>query len=504
MPAQPSNPPPASPRFAPGRSRGAGLALAAALLAFAAFACGGDDKPKEPEFIRAEPSSGERVVGPAPEILRSASGGGAQLPPSGPPGAAARGVSEAGLGLTVQHVETATLPADGAVLVALVQSRPPGPPPIAQLPARDQDGILAALEALGVKRENVSFETSPTFGPFPAIGVRMPLANLPQEGDRVIDAIESVVGRTQSGVRFTISDCAKALAPLRKAAFEAAAQEASSLADAASLTLGPVQSIMLATQPAYGPPSDDPCSPELPPVPKGPTSLRALDAEPEARVSLNLTVTFSVGGPAAEARLTASGSGKAVAKADEAYVVASIPVAGGPFGPLPIDEKDREELIAKIKALGVDEDDIDLSDGAPYGQNLVSVEMSVDKAARDGEKVFAAVEDVFGRTEVQGVWFSHSNCLAVLTEARKQAIADARAQAESMAAASGLKLGGLAGVLESPGVPGYGIGLTPCTEDLATLLSVGGPYAIGLKPLGAEPEFTVTAAVTLTYELAGP
>jgi len=504
MPAQPSNPPPASPRFAPGRSRGAGLALAAALLAFAAFACGGDDKPKEPEFIRAEPSFGERVGGPAPEILRSAPGGGAQLTPGGPPTTASAGALESDVGLTVQHTEAATLRADSAILVALLQSRPPGPLPIAQIPLKDQNDVLAALAALGVKREDVTFQTNPTFGPFPAINVRMPLDNLPQAGKRVIDAIETVVGRTQSGVRFTISDCATALAPLRKAAFEAAAQEARSLADAASLTLGPILSISLASQPGYGPPSDDPCDPDSLPFPKGPSSLRPLDAQPEARVSLNLAVTYSVGGPTSSARLAASGAGKAVAKADEAYVVASIPVVGGPFGPLPINERDRKDLIAKIKALGVDEDDIELTDGAPYGQSLLSVEMSVEKAARDAEKVIAAVEDVFGRTEVQGVWFSHSNCLAVLTEARKQAIADARAQAESLAAAAGLKLGGLAGVSEPPGVPGYGIGLTPCTEDLATLINVGGPYAIGLKPLGAEPEFTVTAAVTVAYELTGP
>ncbi|MPZ49513.1 MAG: hypothetical protein GEU75_09490 [Dehalococcoidia bacterium] len=189
------------------------------LVTIALAACTGDDNESEPEIVRSGGGMSESTSSDPPDIIRSQAGG-AISSAGGPPVAGAQtGLSS--LGLTVRHTESAEATADQAFLMALVQSRPPaGPIPFAQLPSRDQAGVIAAVEAVGVQREAVSFESTSSYGPFATISVRLPIDNLPDEGQRVLDAIESVVGRTQSGVRFAISDCAAALAPLRQAAAE--------------------------------------------------------------------------------------------------------------------------------------------------------------------------------------------------------------------------------------------------------------------------------------------
>ncbi|MPZ49512.1 MAG: DUF541 domain-containing protein [Dehalococcoidia bacterium] len=228
------------------------------------------------------------------------------------------------------------------------------------------------------------------------------------------------------------------------------------------------------------------------------------------RLSLDLTVTYAIGSdpaPGADsgARLTAGGSGSATAKANEAYIVVLIPSQSGPFGPQPFASKTRDELLEAIRDLDIDEEDIEISNSLLGGPVIVSVELSIDELTDKGEEVIDAVEEVVGNSQSHGAWFSHSNCAAVLDEAREQAIEDAHRNAEALAAAAGFELGDLAALTESQTQPSpYGPRQNPCSDDLSTVIGVGGPYGAGLVALDAEPEITVATTVTVTYSISNP
>jgi uncharacterized protein YggE len=133
---------------------------------------------------------------------------------------------------------------------------------------------------------------------------------------------------------------------------------------------------------------------------------------------------------------------------------------------------------------------------------VVSVEVELSKLSERGKEVITAVEDVLGRSEFQGVWFTHSNCGAILQEARKQALTDARHNAEALATAAGVQLGTLMSVADAAPPPGPLITSNPCTKDVASI-AVGSPYGPQIKPLDAKPELTVTAAVALSFAISG-
>lgn len=475
-------------------------------VALALVVGGGDsDKPDEPEFVRPNGSSSSGSSGAAPEIIRSQAGGSTHVL-VGPVAVTGSTTAPVPSGLTLKRTESATVPADDAYIVALIP-RPPGPTPFGQLSSRDQSQLLAALQALGVKEEDITIDSSTSFGPFTSVSVHVGLSGLAAGGGKqVLDVVEATLGRSQSsGVRFALKDCSTALTPLRKQALDAIAADAKAFAQSAALSLGPLVAVSQSpTLPIYGPLAGDPCSPQSAPGPKGGGAILPLESKPEVRLSVDLNATYSLGAEDGGAGLTATGSGTATAKADEAYVIASVSANIGPFGPQPVPQKSREDLIAKIRGLGFDESDIEVDSsrfGAPV---VVSVEMDLAKLAQRGKDVIAAVEEVFGRSDVQGVWFSHSNCQAVLTEARKQALGEAKRNAESLAAAANLQLGGLLALSDAAPQPGPFPVSNPCSEDVAATVGLGnGPYGLALKPLDAKPEFSLTTAVSVTFAISG-
>jgi hypothetical protein len=63
-------------------------------------------------------------------------------------------------------------------------------------------------------------------------------------------------------------------------------------------------------------------------------------------------------------------------------------------------------------------------------------------------------------------------------------------------------LGELVEIADTPaGLGPYGPVLPPCSEDVAQLIGLGGPFGAAIQPFGAEPEFTVSAAIMVTYSL---
>jgi uncharacterized protein YggE len=484
------------------------------------LACSGDDDTKDkkaksqstPEFVR-EARSAPTMGTLPPPIITSSGPGAASVStgPIAPPSVAGPSSSthaDSG-GLTVRHVETATVAADQAFVVIQLQSVP-GPGPFTPgISGRQQEQVTSALTAIGVKKDDINFETSSGFGPFASISVPVPVKDLATRGKQVADAIERAVGsRPQSGARFALSDCRTALDPLRKKAIEGAHEDAKALAAASSLTLGSLRAVnqSLSQGSIPGPPSD-PCSGSLSARPPG--SLLALDAEPKVTINLQVDATYALGSGTADGGLSVTGTGKATAKADEAYIVVTVfSSSPGPFGPAPVSKKSRDELVTKLKALKIDEDDIQIENvfNGP-GQTVVSVEAPIADLAKTSKDVVSAVEDVLGRSQNQGVWFSHSNCAAVLAEARKQAIADAKRSAEALAGSASIKLGSLTSLSEGPVTPiaPYGSPATtdPCTDNVASLFQASsGPYGqVNLKPFDSTPEFTVNSSVTVTYAI---
>jgi uncharacterized protein YggE len=476
------------------------------------MACSGDKEDlsqAEPEFIetgvgRVRPSGAAE----APEIVRSSSGGGISLGYPAAPGLAS--AVETG-GLTVSDKASAVVPADEAFAVVLVPFRPVGPlPPAATLPARQQAEVLTALQAQGFAREDVIFETSSVYGPFATVSVRVPVNEVATAGKKAIDAVENITGRGESsGARFGLKDCVDALGPLRKEALEGAGSKAKAIAADASLTLGPLVAVSeRAPAPiVYGPPQTDPCAPADSFGKFGPGSaLSALDATPEVNLSLEMTLTYSLGGSGGEG-VSATGTGRATAKANEAYIVIiTVPgVPSGPFGGQALSKKQRDDVIAKLKALKIDEDDIDiLAPSLGGGQTIISVETGIDNLQQRGKEITTAVEDVVGRSQQQGVIFSHSNCEAVLAEARKQALTDAKRRVDALAAAASLKLGQMV-ALSEPIVPSGppDPAATVCDQDPVQMLN-GGIYGAIVQSFDAEPLLTVSSRVNVSYSFTGP
>ncbi|MEX1104142.1 MAG: SIMPL domain-containing protein, partial [Dehalococcoidia bacterium] len=299
------------------------------------------------------------------------------------------------------------------------------------------------------------------------------------------------------------------LRPVRKAAFEAAEERARAVAAASSLTLGDVSAVLeLPSATPYGGPVDDPCDPAAALQFKGYGALLPVDSAPEVQVVLDVSVTYQLaasgtGEGSLSKGIVAVGAGSVTAKADEAYIVVLTEAASGPTGPRPIAERDRDDVLERLKALGVAAEDVEFYSPQFGGPNVVSVETDdLANLADLGDDVADAIEEVFGRSYNNGVIFSHSNCEAARDEARKEAIEDARARGASLAGAASLKLSGrVDSVAEAPIQSPYGPApIDPCEEDLSAV-ALGGYGTADIKPFTAEPEFTVRSVLSVSFEV---
>jgi uncharacterized protein len=451
-----------------------------------------------PGHALSTPAAEPTPSGPAPRIITRTRGG---VVNQGGPGVTAAPLT----GLTVQHTEKATLPATAVYAMATFVSRV-GLTPGGVLPASEVKKITDGLAAAGFA--DVTVQNDGRFGPNAIVQVKIPLNDLAASSKKVFDAIEASAGRPeQTGVQFGLEDCVAGLDPLRRAAFTSAEAKARAAASAGSLTLGPI----IATSDAvplnvYGPgiPSD-PCDPSAELQFKGFASFKTVDSKPEVEASLSLTVTYALAGDGRAADtsgLTATGSGRVTAEANEAYVVVLVQPNYGPTGPRPISERDKAEVLAKLKELGVAEADVTFQSSNYGGPFVVSVEMAdLARVSRDGDDIGDAIEDVLGSGGGKGVVFTHSRCRDVESEARKEALADARSKAERLAAVTGVKLGKPRSVADAGALanPYGGVAADPCSEDLSTIgFNPYGPGG-GLKAFDSKPEFEVASSVLITF-----
>jgi uncharacterized protein YggE len=481
-----------------------GGALLAAALAVA-VACG---EGKTPSKTGGGDGGGDSTApatrkpsGPSPQIVSRSRGGMTTV-------VGAYGITTAPAlpGITVQFTEKSVLPA--GLAFAVVSFTPKGPvgPGGGFFAAADLAKLKAALSAAGFLETDVRNDMQ--YGPFGIIRVKVPLADRAAASKKVFEIIENAVGRPdQTGVQFALADCGPALEPVRRAALKGAEAKAKAIASAGGLSLGAI----VATNESpmanpYGPPATDPCDPATEFQYKGMSSLQSVEATPEVNVTVNMTVTFSTGtapGAPAPGGITTTGLGRVTAVADRAYVVVFTNPKGGPTGPKPMTDREKDSVIDAVKSFGVRKEDIVFAP-SPYGAPAaVAVAVSdLVKAGKEGRDIANAIEDALGDGISKGMLFTHSRCGDVLDEARKEAFADARDRAERLAGSTGAKLGkGFrslldAGTASSPyGGPPVS---DPCDPTLSYLV-YGGYSSAAVKAFDAKPEFEVSAALQVTF-----
>lgn len=160
-----------------------------------------------------------------------------------------------------------------------------------------------------------------------------------------------------------------------------------------------------------------------------------------------------------------------------------------------------EETIAALKALGVEDKDIKLNayGGENYyyiypaqreGEYRVTATLTVSSDSRDEAQT---IQDYLATTSASGqltpvVQFSEAKQKELESQAREQAIADARAKAEQSASLLDAKLGKVLEVSESSGFDIYPL-------DSTTELRTDGNEASGLPVQPGQNEFTYSVEV---------
>ena len=452
-----------------------------------------EDTQLSPEPIPVPAPQGEVVVvqdvpalGPAAFLYSGVDGFGA-LP-------IAQRVSEAG-GLTITANGSVTVSADEAYVI-VIPDRFYGPGGPERLSHEDRDDVLQNLVDLGIDGDDIDFESGQEYEP-EVISVEVQIADLPEIGDLILDAVEDVVRRSErSGVRFGVSrqNCDRALAAARQEAITQAEGDSLDLAKALGLVRGGIIAALESPANSFGPglPSLDKCGGgQFHPYQ---TPLIPFDADPEVEVSLRMRITY---GPESEQTggITATANGSVMSTADEAYIVVIPEQFYGPGGPEKLSGEDRDDVAQNLIDMGIGKDDIQFESGQLYGLETISVEVQIGDLPEIGDLILNAIEDVIRRSEHSGVRFtlSEENCDRALALARRDAISQIDRKADDLVAALGMVRGGVVGAVEDP-FSDFRYG--PGSADRCGGLSQD-PYA--LLSFDAEPSVDVVVPLQLTY-----
>ena len=197
--------------------------------------------------------------------------------------------------------------------------------------------------------------------------------------------------------------------------------------------------------------------------------------------------------------LTVLANGSVTMDADEAYVVVVPETFSGPGGPEPIPSKDRAEVIAKLAAMGIEEDKIEFESGRPYQPVSIVVEVEVEELPEAGERILDAVEDVLRRSQRSGVRFSLSeaNCDRALALARQEAVPQAEKDAQVLAEALGVSQGD---VIEGAEFLLSDFGSVPLGTRCGGGQSLS-PYQVPLMPFDADPKVEISTQLQITYAI---
>jgi hypothetical protein len=201
-------------------------------------------------------------------------------------------------GLTVAVNRSVTVEADEAYVVITPTAAygfSGSPLPIS---SENRTALIAKLGEIGIAKEDIEFKSQPYSGS--TVFVQVQISELPQVGQSVLDAVEAVLGDSEShGVHFSLSQekCDQALALARREAMPQADKTAADLAEAFSIKrgsiVGAVESPFLNF--VYGPINLDVCGLQFqdPYV----VEVEPFDAEPKVEVAVGLQVSYAIESP---------------------------------------------------------------------------------------------------------------------------------------------------------------------------------------------------------------
>ena len=132
------------------------------------------------------------------------------------------------------------------------------------------------------------------------MSAQVQISELPQVGQLVLDAVEAVLGRSEShGVHFSLSQekCDQALALARRQAVPQADETAADLAEALSIKRGSIVGAAESPFPnfAYGPIDLEACGNQF----QDPyyVEVEPFDAEPKVKVAVGLQASYAIEAP---------------------------------------------------------------------------------------------------------------------------------------------------------------------------------------------------------------
>ena len=188
---------------------------------------------------------------------------------------------------------TAKAKADEAYVLVLFESE--DEEPTGGATASDRTRILDGLATLKIDKKDVQITSRSDYGVTTIVQVETKADGLATGGKDIVRAVEDVLGRSDiSGVRFSSSGCAGLLAKARKDAIGDARQRAGTLAEAAGVKLGALQSISELT-----PTGADPCDDSVEAFlgdEYGAFPLQPFDAEPELTLITSAQLGFAISG----------------------------------------------------------------------------------------------------------------------------------------------------------------------------------------------------------------
>lgn len=196
------------------------------------------------------------------------------------------------------------------------------------------------------------------------------------------------------------------------------------------------------------------------------------------------------------------GEGKVDVRPDTAYVSAGITVNDGAT----VNDVQKKmtdvnnKIIDSLTKLGIKKEDIKTSnysvypnykqEGSVSGYNgNVSVDIKVKNIDTTSQVIDAVTKA--GANQINGVNFTVDNPDKYREEARNQAIANAKAQAEKLSSSLGIRLGKITNIVESSS------GMPPIMYDK---MGLGGAMRPELVPVIEPGSQTITSVVTLYYE----
>ena len=194
-------------------------------------------------------------------------------------------------GLVAIGSTSLTVEADEAYVVVIPQLfyGPRGPEPLSR---EDRADVIDKLTGIGIASDDIEFVSGRQPSEPVQISVGVPLVDLPEIGERILEEVEGVLRHSESsGVRFGLSEesCRAGLALARRDAASQADENANGLAEAIGVVRGDVVSVVESSLGGfnYGSTSAASCDGQF-------QDLLSFDAESKIEVAVELQISYAI------------------------------------------------------------------------------------------------------------------------------------------------------------------------------------------------------------------